>query len=96
MVDDGRPIFFAAESGNLEMVKLLMEVGTLFNVKDKHEKTPLSYAAASGKMDVVRYLASKGADVCAKDVQLANENGHKSVANFLESIAGKYYYDFDF
>ena len=96
MVDDGRPIFFAAETGNLEMVKLLMEFGTLFNVKDKHEKTPLSYAAASGHMDVVRYLASKGADVCAKDVQLAYENGHKAVANFLESIAGKYYNDFDF
>ena len=89
MEDDGRPIFRTVETGNLKMVKLLMKLGTLFNVKDKHEKTPLSYAAASGRMDVVRYLASEGADIYAKDVQLANENGHKSVANFLESNAGK-------
>ena len=94
MEDDGRPIFRTA--GNLEMVKLLMELGTLFNLKDKHGKTPLSYAATSGHMDVVQYLASKGVDIYAKDVQLANENGHKSVANFLESIAGKYYNHLDF
>lgn len=52
----------AAETGNLELVKELVDKGGNVNGEGKQEPAPLEGAIRSGKLDVVRYLVQKGAD----------------------------------
>jgi len=51
----------AASTGNLDLVKLLVEKGANINIKDKAGQTANSYASLSEKGEVTRYLSSKGA-----------------------------------
>jgi ankyrin repeat protein len=55
------PLHNAAWLGNLEMVKLLMELGADPAVRDpNHRGTPLGWAAYNRQRDVVEYLAQFG------------------------------------
>jgi len=56
----------AALTGNIEIVKTHLEVGTDVNAKDDFGVTPLFKAAGSGNKEVVELLIDSGADANAK------------------------------
>ncbi|MEM9569377.1 MAG: ankyrin repeat domain-containing protein [Bacteroidota bacterium] len=58
----------AAQEGDLELVKSLIEQGADVNAVDAvFWRTPLNVSAKAGHFDVVKYLVKKGADVHYKD-----------------------------
>ena len=70
---NGTPLVTAAATGNVEMVKFLVEKGADVNSKskDKGELTPLFAAILGGgkdkdKQETVKFLLDKGADVNAR------------------------------
>ena len=80
----------AAGSGNLEVVKLFVEVGMDVNARNLGWRTALHEAAWWGHLSVVEYLVSQGADVRARDnggvTVLHSASGHHgrlSVVRYL-------------
>ena len=85
------PLHWAAEKGNLEAVRLLVEAGTPINVGGMWRgATAAHLAARRGHVDVLAYLHSVGADMNAQDAWnyatpliLAAEGGHANAVSFL-------------
>lgn len=62
------PLTIAAEKGNMEIIKMLVEDGNaLVNDVSSYGVTPLIAAAAAGNDEAVAYLVEQGANVSAKD-----------------------------
>lgn len=81
---------YAAENGNENIVKLLIESGKIdADVKDKDGWTPLMWAARNGYRDTVELLLSTGkVDVDAKNkgstpLMLAARYGHGNIVRLL-------------
>ena len=74
----------AAEAGNLEEVKGLIEEGANVNSKDTFGETPLHVAARKGYRGVMEYLISKGAEV---DTLGAANADYKSTGRILYGLA---------
>eukprot|EP00794_Sanderia_malayensis_P018196 gene18196-20012_t len=55
------PIHFAADYGQLEVLKFLVDQGADINLKDDHGITPLLAAIFEEHASCVKYLLSKGA-----------------------------------
>ena len=53
----------AAERGDIDKVKHLINEGADVNAKDVYEKTPLHWAAEKGHKEIVEILLKKGANV---------------------------------
>lgn len=70
----------ASKSGNLAIVKLLVEAGAKINAVDIVGMTPLAHAVDSSRADVVEYLLSKGADVKTIDAQ------HRSLKDIAAQV----------
>ena len=62
---------YAAQTGKLEAVKILLDIGFDINVGDKRENVKPICSAARGHYDVVKFLIEKGADL---DVSLSVRN----------------------
>ncbi len=60
-------LHFAAQDGNLEEVKKLIQVGFPLNAFDEISKTPLHHAAKNNHSEVVKFLIEAGADVNAHE-----------------------------
>ena len=60
----GTPIYAAAKSGNLELVKLLVEYGADYKVV---KFSPLFVACIEGRLDILKYLVNIGANLYAFD-----------------------------
>jgi len=63
------PLAIASHTGQLDVVKLLVEAGAKLEAADAFGMTPLAHAAYMTKPDVVEYLIGKGANVHAADKQ---------------------------
>jgi ankyrin repeat protein len=67
-------LHFAADDGDLEQARKLVEGGCDVNAFDEAlSLTPLHYAARNGHVDVIEYLLSVGADVNAHDKENIGE-----------------------
>ncbi|MDF7801148.1 ankyrin repeat domain-containing protein [Pontiellaceae bacterium B1224] len=60
------PIFFAAQSGNSDLIKYLESRGADVNARSNFGATPLMYAVSSGQLEATRTLIALGADVNAR------------------------------
>ena len=83
------PLHFAAQEGDLDMVRALIEAGAEVDLRDEDTLTPLHFAAMYGHAEVVEYLVSAGADPNARfgkrtAMTLAAENGAAEVVELLE------------
>ena len=59
------PLHWAARSGQVEVVRMLIDSGADVNYADEKAGTPLHMAVYSGHGDVAELLIAKGADVNA-------------------------------
>ena len=86
------PLTIAAEKGNMEIIKMLVEDGNaLVNDVSSYGVTPLIAAAAAGNDEVVAYLVGQGANVSAKDdwgktalIYAANMDNPKLVSSVIK------------
>jgi ankyrin repeat protein len=68
-VDSGTPLMAAAESGQAEACRLLLDAGARVNVRNANGSTALMHAAAPGHLEVVRLLLAAKAAVDTPDGQ---------------------------
>lgn len=61
------PLFFATSSGNISLVKFLVEKGANVNVVDDFGQSPITLAVAQGYPDIIDILIDAGADINTKD-----------------------------
>ena len=79
----------AAQAGQTEAVRGLLDAGAQVNKADKNRRTALHYAAQKDHLDVVRLLLERGADVNAADknhrtaLHIAAGNGDVEMVNLL-------------
>ncbi len=84
-------LFIPAFFGHEGLAQWYLSSGTLADMKDGDNRTPLSWAAENGHAAVVQQLIDHGAAVNAKDkkswtaLAWAAENGHEAVAQTLLS-----------
>lgn len=57
------PLFLAADTGQKDVVKLLIASGADVNFKTGHGETPLAHAVVSSNKDVAELLLAHGADI---------------------------------
>lgn len=73
------PIFFAAQSGNGDLIKYLKSCGANINARSNFGATPLMYAVSGGQLEATQTLIALGADVNARmnasDKDSIAENG---------------------
>jgi ankyrin repeat protein len=69
--DDGRfqeqPIHFAAQTGNIEIARLLLEAGAHIDTGDSDNSTALGIAAMRKHGEMVAFLIENGADINHRD-----------------------------
>ncbi|CAL5409329.1 unnamed protein product [Camellia sinensis] len=61
------PLQFAASSGNVEIVEILLSSGADVNLKNNGGRTALHYAASKGWLKIAEILLSHGANINLKD-----------------------------
>ncbi len=67
--DLNTPLHHACFSGDLEIVKTILERGSYLEARNITGETPLSIAALYGHTPIVKYLIEKGADISSKDIE---------------------------
>jgi ankyrin repeat protein len=87
---EGRGLLHAAaEEGNINVVKSLLERGIDINGRNEADQTSLNRAARKGNLDIVRLLVERGAEVDSRDMwgwtplHLASQYGHLEVSRVL-------------
>ena len=89
----GTPLHVAADKGQLEVARILVERGAAVNaLTDSGNITPMHDAAYSGHVEMVKFLLEKGADLSARDTEFnapplvwARFNGQDEVMALLEA-----------
>lgn len=84
-----KAVHFAAEQGNTEALRKLLELGAAPDSMDGTDKTPFMYAAEKGHMNVLALLVEKNADTLACDrsnmtaLHWAAVGGHVATIEYL-------------
>ena len=84
----GTPLHLAAEAGDVESIRALLDAGTPVDVGDADNSTALDVAAQMGR-DAVKLLVESGADVRHHDnngmtpLHFASYEGHDDAALYL-------------
>lgn len=76
----------AAESGNLDEVKRLVETGAQLNAQDDRGRTALMAATHGNHPEVLEYLLGKGADVNIRDERSDNPLLYAGAEGLLEIV----------
>jgi ankyrin repeat protein len=85
------PLVRAADSGQVEVVRLLLQKGVFYDKQNPSGKTALMYAVEGNHIDVVKELLNAGADALVTDndglkaLDYAIKNNLKEIINLLES-----------
>ena len=90
--DNGEtPLYVASRNGDVDLVRLLIDVEALINQADEDGETPLWMASQNGHLAIVRYLILHGSGMEQPDNQgrtplaIAIAMGHADVAEYLAS-----------
>lgn len=67
LVNKATASMIAAQRGDLELLKVLVEMGTDLTANDKLGKTLVIYSAVNGHLNVLTFVMGEGVDVDAKD-----------------------------
>lgn len=93
---DKTKLHTAAQAGNLNQVKGLLDAGMDVNVKHPNDECgPLIFAILGGNADVVRLLLERGANVNDKTKEgksalfWAKQFGHKEIVNILKAAGAR-------
>jgi len=81
-------VHFAAEAGNMEILRLLGDRGAPLDCRNWINQTPLSLAARKGHLQVVKYLCEHGATTHGPDLNTAPLGaaaaaGHLKIVKYL-------------
>ncbi|MEM4720009.1 MAG: ankyrin repeat domain-containing protein, partial [Candidatus Bilamarchaeaceae archaeon] len=85
----------AANTGNAELVKRLIERGADVNAETRFGETVLRYALEKGHTEIAKLLIERGADVNAKNkdgwtaLMYALVKGHTEIAELLRKAGAK-------
>jgi ankyrin repeat protein len=84
------PLYTAAEAGQTNAVRLLLDNGAKVNQGDFINGTPLIVAAGNGYADVVQILLERGGDVCYRAdggtaEEFAQKRGHSQIVELLKA-----------
>ena len=88
---DQTPLHIAAYNGSAEVVEVLLKLKVMVDCRDCFGMTPLHHAAGRGHKTICDMLLDSDADPELLDsssknaVQVANDNGHQSVAKFISA-----------
>jgi hypothetical protein len=88
------PLHLAAENGNADVARLLIENGAHLDAENRGDRfTPLHLAVLKGHKEVVEVLLQEGAriDLASRSfgtpLQIAEEKGHREIAALLKAHA---------
>jgi len=88
-------LYFAANEGHLDIVKVLVQAGAGVDVTNNYGNTPLHKAAYSGNLEVCKYLVEDGkasvnktADNSLSPLIFATDMNHTAVIAYLKSKGG--------
>ena len=86
---ESTPLYFAAEAGLWDVVKVLIEKGAEVNEIDSNKVTTLMFAAKAGNAEIVQLCIKNGANVnasnliCGSTISLACESGNLEIVRIL-------------
>lgn len=91
LTDQEQALLTAAEQGNLNKVKELVNAGVNINIADDTGHTALHFAARTGRLPIVKFLIEKGANINAQSkffetpLRQAQKFNKTEVINYLQS-----------
>jgi ankyrin repeat protein len=89
------PLHWAAETGRLDLAKLLLEYKADVNAKNQASQTPLYFAARANQIELARFLFAREAKINARDTSghtplyEATLRGHKEMVQWLREQGGR-------
>ena len=86
-VDGLTALHFAAQNGNLDIIKFLVEHGADISAQDyEQSRSVIHFAAENGDIECIKYLTDNGANLQDRDVNGATAFHYAVMANNLEAV----------
>lgn len=87
---EGRtPLMIASWNGYTNIAKVLINAGADIDVEDFTGDTALMWATEFNQITIVKLLIANGADIDENTVNMASENGHTEIVEYLKSKGAK-------